>query len=215
MTTFPYRYDPAHTALIVVDVQNDFCHPEGALGSIGNDTTAAVEMVPRLQRLIDDARAAGVRVVFIQTIHDETNDSVAWLSRHSDAPDPAKAGITCRTGSWGAEFYGVEPLPGESIVLKYRYSAFVGTNLDLLLGTLGVKSLLFTGVATEICVESSLRDGLFAEYFVSLVEDCAASYSREAHDASVSVVGKQFGTVTTSAELASVWQTAGVLAATA
>jgi nicotinamidase-related amidase len=215
MSHVPFRYDPAHTALIVVDVQNDFCHPEGSLGKIGSDTSAAVEMVPRLNVLIDEARAAGLPVIFIQTIHDETNDSPQWLSRHSDGPDNARSGITCRTGSWGGEFYGVAPLPHENIVIKYRYSAFVGTNLDIVLTTLGIKSLLFTGVATEVCVESSLRDGLFAEYFVSLVEDCAATYSREAHDASVSVVEEHFGTVVTGAELASLWQTAPALAVSA
>jgi ureidoacrylate peracid hydrolase len=213
MSELPFRYDPANTALIVVDVQNDFCSPEGSLGKVGSDTSAAVEMVPRLVKLIDDARAVGMPVIFIQTIHDETNDSPQWLNRHSDQdPGNERAGITCRTGSWGGEFYGVEPLPNENIVIKYRYSAFIGTNLDIVLTTLGIKSLLFTGVATEVCVESSLRDGLFAEYYVSLVEDCAASYSREAHDASVRVVSRNFGTVVTSDRLASLWQSAPALA---
>jgi ureidoacrylate peracid hydrolase len=215
MSDVPFRYDPAHTALIVVDVQNDFCHPQGSLAKVGNDTAAAVEMVPRLNALIDSARAVDLPVIFIQTIHDETNDSPQWLSRHSEGPDTARAGITCRTGSWGGEFYEVSPLPHENVVIKYRYSAFVGTNLDIVLTTLGIKSLLFTGVATDVCVESSLRDGLFAEYFVSLVEDCAATYSQDAHDASVSVVAKHFGTVVTSGELESVWQSIPVLAASA
>jgi nicotinamidase-related amidase len=206
MSEIPFRYDPAHTALIVVDVQNDFCHPEGSLGKIGNDTSAAVEMVPRLVNLIDEARAAGVPVIFIQTIHDESNDSPQWLNRHGDGPGQQRAGITCRTGTWGGELYEVAPLPNENIVIKYRYSAFIGTNLDIVLTTLGIRSLLFTGVATEICVESSLRDGLFAEYFVSLVEDCAATYNREAHAASVRVVEKNFGTVVTSDQLAGLWQ---------
>ncbi|MFU8945415.1 cysteine hydrolase family protein [Mycetocola zhadangensis] len=211
--TIPFRYDPAHTALIVVDVQNDFCSPNGSLAGVGNDVSAAVEMVPRLQLLIENARAVGMPVVFIQTIHDETNDSPQWLGRIDAGPGTERPGITCRTGSWGGEFYEVAPQPGDHVVIKYRYSAFVGTNLEILLRTLGVQSLLFTGVATEICVESSLRDGLFADYWVSLVEDCAASYSKAAHDASVAVVGKQFGTVTTSDELASVWSAAPALAA--
>ncbi|MDQ1576471.1 MAG: ureidoacrylate peracid hydrolase [Microbacteriaceae bacterium] len=206
MSDIPFRYDPAHTALIVVDVQNDFCHPEGSLGKIGNDTSAAVEMVPRLVKLIDEARAAGVPVIFIQTIHDETNDSPQWLNRHGDGPGEKRSGITCRTGTWGGELYEVTPLPGENIVIKYRYSAFIGTNLNIVLTTLGIRSLLFTGVATEICVESSLRDGLFAEYYVSLVEDCAATYDRDAHAASVRVVESSFGTVVTSDQLAGIWQ---------
>jgi ureidoacrylate peracid hydrolase len=212
MTNFPFRYDPAHTALIVVDVQNDFCSPDGSLAGVGNDVSAAVEMVPRLQGLIENARAVGMPVVFIQTIHDETNDSPQWLGRVDAGPGTERPGITCRTGSWGGEFYEVAPQPGDHVVIKYRYSAFIGTNLEILLRTLGVQSLLFTGVATEICVESSLRDGLFADYWVSLVEDCAASYSQAAHDASVSVVGTQFGTVTTSTELASIWAPAQALA---
>ncbi|HEY0259891.1 MAG TPA: isochorismatase family cysteine hydrolase [Lacisediminihabitans sp.] len=213
MSALPFRYDPAHTALIIVDVQNDFCHPEGSLGKVGNDTSAAVEMVPRLVKLIDTAREVGLPVIFIQTIHDETNDTPQWLNRHSDAePGNERPGITCRTGSWGGEFYGVEPLPNENIVIKYRYSAFIGTNLNIVLTTLGIKSLLFTGVATDVCVESSLRDGLFAEYYVSLVEDCAATYSQEAHDASVRGVARNFGTVVTSDYLTSLWQSAPALA---
>jgi ureidoacrylate peracid hydrolase len=204
MTEIPFRYDPARAALIVVDVQNDFCSPEGSLAGVGNDVSAAVDMVPRLVNLIDAAHTASMPVVFIQTLHDETSDSPQWLNRRSD--DGAnRTGITCRTGSWGAEFYGVEPQTGDIVVNKYRYSAFVGTNLQIVLTTLGVESLPFTGVATEVCVESSLRDGLFAEYYVSLVEDCAATYSQEAHDASVSVVARNFGTVVTSEYLTSAW----------
>jgi ureidoacrylate peracid hydrolase len=210
MTEIPFRYDPARAALIVVDVQNDFCSPDGSLAGVGNDVSAAVDMVPRLVKLIDDARAASMPVIFIQTFHDETNDSPQWLNRRSE--DGAnRTGITCRTGSWGAEFYAVEPLPGDIVVNKYRYSAFAGTNLQIVLKTLGVESLLFTGVATEVCVESSLRDGLFAEYYVSLVEDCAATYSREAHDASVRVVGSNFGTVVTGEYLAGLWARKDVL----
>jgi nicotinamidase-related amidase len=202
----PFRYDPAHTALIVVDVQNDFCSPEGSLAKVGNDVSAAVTMVPRLQKLIDAARAAELPVIFIQTLHDETNDSPQWLNRHGD-PEVGqnRSSITCRTGSWGADFYEVAPLPGEIVVNKYRYSAFAGTNLQIVLKTLGIESLLFTGVATEVCVESSLRDGLFAEYYVSLIEDCAATYDQAAHDASVRGIAKSFGTVVTSDWLAGLW----------
>jgi nicotinamidase-related amidase len=215
MSKIPFRYDPAHTALIVVDVQNDFCHTEGSLAKVGNDTSAAVEMVPRLVKLIDEARAVGLPVIFIQTFHDETNDSPQWLDRHASVPGGnRRGGITCRTGSWGSEFYGVKPRPDENVVIKHRYSAFIGTNLNILLTTLGIKSLLFTGVATEVCVESSLRDGLFAEYYVSLVDDAAASYSQAAHDASVRVVGKQFGTVVKGEYLSTLWQSGRTLATT-
>jgi nicotinamidase-related amidase len=212
MSETPFRYLPAHTALIVVDVQNDFCSPDGSLGKAGNDTSAAVEMVPRLQKLIDTAHEASVPVIFIQTIHDETNDSPQWLGRIDAGPGTERPGITCRTGSWGGDFFHVSPGPHDQVVTKYRYSAFVGTNLNIVLRTLGIRSLVFTGVATEVCVESSLRDGLFNEYYVSLVPDCAASYSQEAHDASVRVVGKHFGTVIESTELSALWSRQSALA---
>ncbi len=206
MAGIPFRYDPERAALVVIDVQNDFCSPDGALGRAGNDTAAVVAMVPRLVRLVDDARAAAVPVVFVRTTQDETSATAAWRDRRSIEPDAAAGlGASCRTGSWGAEFYELAPSPGEAVVDKHRYSAFAGTDLHLVLQGLGVRSLLFAGVATEVCVESSLRDGLFAEYYVSLVADCAASYSPAAHEASVAVVRDHFGTVVTSAELLVLW----------
>ena len=206
MTYSPSRFAAGRAAVVVVDVQNDFCHPDGVCASRGSDVAGAVEMVPRLQAFLDDARAAGVLVVFIQTTHDETTDSPAWLARRGDlevgTPSPVH---TCHTGSWGAEFYEVSPQPGEPVVIKHRYSAFAGTSLDVVLRTAGVDSLLLTGVSTNVCVESTLRDGLFAEYRVTLVEDCAASYEPEAHQATVENVAKYFGVVATSEEISGTW----------
>ena len=202
----PFRYDPRHTALVVIDVQNDFCDPAGSLGKSGNDTAAAVSMAPRLAALVEAARKTAVPVIFVRTEHDETNDTPQWLNRRRATPAAGPPGGTCRTGSWGAEFYRVAPVPGETVITKHRYSAFVGTDLDIVLRARGVQSLLFTGAATEICVESSLRDGLFAEYYVSLVEDCAATYDAEMHQASVRVVGDHFGTIVDSEYLSSIWR---------
>lgn len=202
----PFRYDPAKCALVLVDVQNDFCHPDGSMAKAGQDVSAAVAMAPKLVSLVDAARAAGVPVVFVRTTHDESTDSVAWLNRRAAGPGSVTTQATCRTGSWGTEFYKVLPeLPDEPVITKHRYSAFVGTNLDLTLRTMGVQSLLFTGVATEVCVESSLRDALFAEYFVSMVEDCCATYAPELHEGSVRAVAKNFGTVVTAQELTMHW----------
>ncbi len=203
-----HRVDPATTALVVVDVQNDFCHPHGACAAAGHDVTAAVEMVPRLQRLIAAAKAAGVRIVYIQTTHDASTDSPAWLARNGDQVRPQN----CLTGSWGAEFYLVEPDADDVVVVKHRYSAFAGTNLDLVLRTAGVSALLLAGVATNICVESTLRDGLFADYHVTLVEDCCAAFSQEAHDWTVRTVDALFGVAAPSEEIAAAWHRSPQLA---
>lgn len=205
MFTTHFRYDPAHTALVVVDVQNDFCAPTGSLAALGCDVGAVQQILPRLQRLINGARGAGIPVIIVKTLHDENTDSRPWLDRVGRVPGAEHTGRTCRTGSWGAEFYRISPSPSDLIVTKHRFSAFVGTNLDMVLRTHGVQSLLFTGVTTETCVESSLRDGLFHEYYVSLVSDCAASYSEEAHRASTSVIAANFGTVVSSRQLIDFW----------
>ena len=200
-----FRYDPDRAALVVIDVQNDFCDPAGALGSVGVDMSAVQGMVPRLLSLIEAARATTMPVIFVKTNHDKTTDSAVWLGHHdaSHAFDPP--GAVCRPDSWGSEFYRVDP-EGDPVIVKSRYSAFVGTTLDIQLRTLGVESLLFTGVTTETCVESSVREGLFHEYHVSLIEDCCASYERATHDASVKVIGQHFGTVIGSAELKDRWK---------
>ena len=201
-----FRTAPGTTALVVVDVQNDFCDPAGVLAAAGTDTSAAVAMVPTLERLLAAARAAGVLVVFVRTTHDETTDTPVWLSRRVVDGEPAASGSsTCRPGSWGAESYRVAPGPGEPVVVKHRYSGFTGTDLDAVLRGAGTTALLLTGVSTDVCVESTLRDGLFHEYHVTLVEDCCAAYDPAAHAASVATVGRHFGAVTTSGELTRVW----------
>lgn len=96
----PFRYDAANCALILVDLQNDFCHPDGSVSKAGQNVSAAVTMLPRLQALVAAARAASVPVIFVRTTHDETNDSVAWLNRYAAGPGAVTTQLTCRTGSW-------------------------------------------------------------------------------------------------------------------
>ena len=115
---------PANAAILVVDMQNDFCHPAGASSAAGKDVSAAMMMAPRLERFLDDARTHGAAVVFIQTTHDETTDTEVWLGRASRAVEP----LICRTGTWGTEFYRVSPKAGEPVIVKHRYSAFTGTS---------------------------------------------------------------------------------------
>ncbi|WP_403022039.1 cysteine hydrolase family protein [Salinibacterium sp. GXW1014] len=198
------RFAPATTALIVVDVQNDFCHPEGVSARKGHDVSAAVEMVPRLQALLDEARAVGMPIVFIQTTHDLSVDSEVWNTRMGDMDTP-EYDPNCRTGTWGAEFYVVAPEEGELVVNKHRYSAFAGTDLDMVLRTAGVKTILLTGVATNVCVESTLRDGLFLDYNVALVPDCCAAYSPELHQGTINNVRGMFGAVLDSGDLIEMW----------
>jgi ureidoacrylate peracid hydrolase len=201
------RIDPRKTALVVVDVQNDFCHSDGAHGKLGGDLSAAQRMVPQLNLLVDAARGAGAQVIWIRTNHDErTTSKVAWEQRQRRRPGAEQI---CIPGSWGADFYGVEPVPGEAIVTKHRYSAFVNTDLELLLRSRGIETVIVTGVATNVCVESTARDAFMRDYYVVLVDDCSAAYSPERHTSTLNNIAEQFGLVVKSAEIFETWDRLG------
>ncbi|ANS76591.1 isochorismatase [Paenibacillus yonginensis] len=187
-------------AVVIVDVQNDYCHPEGSLGQRGADVSGVAEMMPNLHRLLDSARAHEVPLIFIQTFHEDATDSEAWRERSA-----GNSAQVCRKGSWGAEFFEVEPAAGEIIVNKHRYSAFINTRLDTVLRTLGIETLIMTGVSTNVCVESTARDGYMLDYHIVMLKDACASYSREAHDMTMTNISGYFGTVTDTSEVIQLW----------
>ena len=183
---------PNRSALVVVDVQNDFCHPDGWAGRAGLDLRGIDALLPRLERLIDGARASGMHVIFVQLIGDASTDSAVWLG------DDAQRADICRKNTWGAELMHVRPLPGEPVVAKSRYSAFHKTNLEAILRERAVDTLVFAGVSTNVCVESSLREAFMRDYRVIVVSDCVAAYRQASHDATLENVTRNFGRVLTS-----------------
>ncbi len=197
--------DPARAAVLLVDIQNDYCHPDGNTARKGGDVSAAQAILAPLQRLLDGARAAGVPVIWIRNWHEKWTDSAAWLARSEHA------GSAARAGSWGAEFWGVQPLPDEPIVNKQRYSAFWGTRLDSILRTLKRETLILAGVATNVCVESTARDGCFLDYHIVFLSDCTASGDGPAaHEATLENIRRHFGTVASADEVAGCWRPAPV-----
>ena len=114
--------------------------------------------------------------------------------------------LICQAGSWGAEFYRVEPDADEPIVLKHRYSGFVDTNLELILRSRGIKTLVVTGVATNVCVESTARDAYMRDYYVVLVDDCSATYDPAKHAATLANIADHFGVVVRSDEIFDAWR---------
>jgi nicotinamidase-related amidase len=210
-TTLEELVDPAHAALLVVDMQRDFCTPGGAFDKLGVDISMYPEMVPRLARLIDGARAAGVPVFYIQM--------TVLPGRISDSPAQIRFNLRLHLGSDGV----VEPLDytpdgsegqqiipelaprdGDVVVKKYRSSAFWGTNLDMLLRANGIKTCVVSGCTTEGCVESTARDAMFGDYYVVIPEDCVASDDRAQHDASLLLMRHRFDLATSDAILG-VW----------
>lgn len=190
---------PQRSVLVVVDLQNDYCHPEGALGQLGLDLSMVDPMVEATTALHAAAHQRDVPVVFLRTVHTGETDSPSWSRRY------AGVGGLCRADSWGAEFYGLSPEDGDVTVVKHRYSGFVGTRLENVLHTLRRDTVIFTGTATNLCVESTLRDAFMRDFDTVLVEDACAATDRAAHDATVANVSRHFGAVSTVHQVTETW----------
>jgi len=184
------------TALVVVDVQNDFCHADGVFGQSGHDLSAVHAMVPRLSAGIQAWRSAGQPVVYVRTAHSDDTDSPAWLHR-SEAGSPK----TCRVGSWGAEYFGIEPDAADVVIAKSRYSGFHRTTLEAELKARGVREVLVAGVLSNVCVESTIREGCLRDFQMVMLEDCCASYDEHLHRGTVENVRRYFGSVQDSRRL--------------
>ena len=197
------RCDPRWACLLVVDVQNDFCSPKGACAQRGEDVSTVKAMVPRLSQFIAEARRVSLPIVYVKTTHSDWTDTPSWIYRTSQQ----KQLKTCREGTWGAEFYdGIIPLPHERVVVKHRYSAFINTDLNTVLKARDIQSVLVTGVATNVCVETTARDAYMFDYYVTMVEDCVAGYEAALHKATLENIRRHFGLVASSEEILKTWQ---------
>lgn len=199
------RVDPKSSLLLVVDVQNDFCHPKGSMSAAGQDLSMVGEMMPRLSELLGEARRVGTPVIFTQAIHSPWTDSEAWSTRlHGVEVELPRH---CREGTWGTELYQIEALEDERLLVKRRFSAFYATDLDVMLRARGIKTLIMAGVATNVCVETTARDGFMRDYHIVFVSDCTAAYDRQEHHATLHNMSKYFGVVASSAEVIEAWKT--------
>lgn len=201
------RLDPERAALVVIDVQHDFCHPDGRQARQGKDVGRLVAPLAQLERLIGAARARRVPVIVVRTEHGPSSDHPNWLDRHAD-PDRVQS---CAEGSWGAEFHSVSPEVGDVVITKHRYGAFTRTDLDDQLRSLGRDSLLLTGFTTATCVESTLRQAVDLDHLVTLVADACGAYTEEQEQRTAAMVRSGFGVVVTTDRVFSSWQNAEVV----
>ena len=204
----PERVDPATTRFLVIDVQNDFCAEGGWFDKHDNDLTLLHEAVDRLVPFLDVARAAGVPPIFIQAIYDEIYLSPPMLERH------ARTGLGidhCQSGTWGADFFRVQPQPGELVIQKHRYSAFKDTELNALLRAQRVENLIVAGTTSNVCVESTARDAYMLDYHVVFLSDGSATYEAAAHEATLANIRRAFGIVASIAEITEAWRSLGAL----
>ncbi len=205
--------DLARSALVVVDMQNDFCHPDGWLASIGVDVAPARRPIEPLRRAIPWLRAAGAAIVWLNWGNRPDRANLppgvlhvydpAGTGRGIGAPARPGGSPTLEAGSWSAAIVDeLEPEPGDIHVDKYRMSGFFDTALDGILRNLAVTTLLFAGVNSDQCVLHTLADAACLGYDVVLLSDCAATTSPAyCHDAVVYNVAQCFGFVTSAAAL--------------
>jgi ureidoacrylate peracid hydrolase len=174
-------------ALLVVDMQNGFCHPDGSFPRIGRGLQDAMDAVANAAVAVGQARRAGVPVVFTRHVYRPGRpDEGAALIGNS----PELAGVAgLAAGSWDAEVCAELGCgPDDLVVDKVRFDAFQWTSLEPLLRGLGVGALMICGVVTNICVETTARSAFMRDFPVTLLADCCAAKTRRLHDLSIEVL---------------------------
>ena len=194
---------PPGCALVIIDVQNDYCHENGALNKFGRKASDIRRMVPRLKEVVDKARQTQVLVAHVRMANNELTKSEAYLEHRSRRSAGNRQ--VCQEGTWGAEFYEIEPRPGEPVVTKNRYSAFVNTNFETILRAHGVKTLILAGVTTDVCVESTARDAFMRDYHVLFLSDCTGVDDPVVQQAALERIDRYFGHVVSSEDVVQAW----------
>jgi nicotinamidase-related amidase len=192
-------------------MQVDFVDPHGLFGTLGIDLSMYEVTRPRLAALLTAARERGVLVVHVQNtaLPGRRSDSPAQirfnLRMHEQARRDGAALRYTLPGTPGQDFVPeLVPVDGEVVVPKYRSSGFWGTNLELVLRSNGIKTVVVGGCTTEGCVESTARDAMFTDHYVVIAEDCVGSDDKDQHEASMFLMRHRFD-LAGSADIAAVW----------
>ena len=216
----PIEFDPQHTALIVVDMQNDFASKNGMFDRAGIDIAAVQKIVPATAEALRIARAGGIKIIYLKMallpdLSDAgPHDAPTWI-RHqrlhagdaNRAPDGRPSRILIRD-TWDTDVVDeLKPQPQDMVIYKNRFSGFHNTPLDSSLKRLGIRYLLFSGATTSGCVESTLRDATFLDYVPILLTDTTAEpigsdRPTTNYESTVLIVQRMFGWTTDSKQLA-------------
>lgn len=197
---------PEQTALIVIDMQNAYTSMGGYLDLAGFDVSKTKPVVENIKKAVASAHEAGIQVIYFKNGWDDQYREAGGV----DSPNfhksnalktmrkkPELQGTLLAKGHWDFELIDeLQPLEQDLVIEKPRYSGFFNTALDSMLRCRGIRNLVFVGIATNVCVESTLRDGFFLEYFgVALDDACYQAGPVEAHEASLFNIKTFFGWV--------------------
>jgi len=189
-------------ALIIIDMQNDFVAAEGKMAAFGFFTENVRATVQPIRHVLDAARARRIPVIHTCMINDDAQNPLSWRAFWGE---PAMT----LPGSWGAQqVEELRPLPGEIVLEKHTYGAFVGTNLDTILHRKGIRTLIVAGTDTNICAGDTIHQAFALGYHVVAVSDCLASFSRIGREHAVElqkmglyIIENHFGLVVPSGQL--------------
>jgi ureidoacrylate peracid hydrolase len=202
-----FDLDPARTALLVIDMQNDFCKPEGFFAGAGHDVSTCQAAVDRTRALLGEVRPLGIPVFWSRSINPEPPvyklPPLRFRAPRESAHFQEKVGGTnCfMPGSWGAEIVDDLPVGADDPVFdKPRYDVFHGTRLEQELQARGLDTIAVAGVTTNCCVETTTRDGFIRDYHMLVLSDCVAAFGNEwdLHEASLRNLELFFAVVATA-----------------
>ncbi|HEY0184251.1 MAG TPA: pyrimidine utilization protein B [Rhodopila sp.] len=207
----PLRLKPSETAVIVVDIQNAYASVGGYINIAGFDVSGAPAAIAKTKIALDAARAAGMTVIYFQNGWDkdyvEAGTPGSPNYHKSNALKTMRArpelkGTLLAKGTWDYAIVDeLTPQPGDIVIPKPRYSGFFNTNIDSVLRARGIRNLVFTGIATNVCVESSLRDAFHLEYFAVVLDDATHHAGPDfVQKAAIYNIEKFFGWVSTVAD---------------
>jgi ureidoacrylate peracid hydrolase len=201
VTQLSDQIDPRHTALLMVDMQNDFAHDEGIFVKQWGKTNRWIKsIIPRCRDLMAAAREAEVATIHLRVINDVLRNPVSW---HNFWGLPSCA----IEGTWGAEFVDqLKPSEDEVVITKYTYDGFVDTNLDSVLKKLAIKTLVFAGIDSDVCVRDTAAHGFALGYTPVFPRDALAADNEVAHAGVLQSFGEHYGKVVSTEEIIAVWQ---------
>lgn len=205
---FDYRFDRAHTALVMIDMQRDFILPGGFGETLGNDVSQLAACVPAAQGLLGWARALGLHIVHTKEAHAPDLSDCPPAKRNRGAPslrigDAGPMGRILIDGEVGSDFIPeCEPMAGEVVLVKPGKGAFCRTGLEHMLDEWGITHLILAGVTTEVCVQTTMREANDRGYECLLVTDATASYFPDFKQAALEMIVAQGGIVGWAAPLA-------------
>ena len=200
------RFAARRSALLIIDMQKDFCTPGFGAEQLGRDISAARAVIPQICELRQSARDAGALVIHVAfcTLPSHASDSGAWLAQRRRST--ASGDSLCIAGTPGFAFIDeLTPDDGELVVEKHRYSAFTGTSLDMKLRANHVESLVITGVSTNACVESTARAACELDYYLCVPPDAVGSWDQKLHEATLQNINHRFGVTLPAEDITPIW----------